>query len=233
MATSKRKSVSVRADEANLRHMRELEPQLDRLIDEATARNRSVPAKPERDPAVLEPANDDGIDPFGFDATYDMKMRGVLELVYTRAFRVRTHAIDRIPPSGRCFLVADGGQTLDGLLLKMAVKLEHRTPRDVRWLSEDLAPMFGAIVGRLGAVRACRENAERLLAREALVASFSRLEASVEIAQRMQAPVVPVAIVRSRRAQIHVGEVIDLPTASIGKAVDRVRAGLRSLGTRA
>jgi hypothetical protein len=228
MATAKRKPA--RADDASLQPMRGLEAQLDRLIDEASARNVSVPTKEKAAPVQLQPAKQDDIDPFGFDPAYDTKMRGVLELAYTRYFRVRVHAIDRIPSSGRCLIVADPGRTLDGLLLKMAVKLEHRSPRDVRLLTDDLAPLFGAVVSRLGAVRACPENAERLLSREALVASFGRLETYVDVAVKMQAPIVPVAVIRSRRVHIHVGEPIG---SSASKAIDRVRAGLALVGKRA
>jgi hypothetical protein len=242
MASSKRKPVReiasdrtafARADEAGLGPMRGLEAQLDRLIDEASARNSSVPerAPPRREPlpVLLERANEaDDVDPFGLDPAYDTKTRGVLELVYTRYFRVRVHAVDRIPSAGRCLIVADRGRPLDGLLLKMAVKLEHRAPRDVRWLSDDLAPLFGAAMSRLGAVRACRENAERLLLREALVASFAKIDTSVELALKMRAPIVPVAVFRAGRADIHVGEPI-ADGGSLGEVVDRVRAGLRSL----
>jgi 1-acyl-sn-glycerol-3-phosphate acyltransferase len=45
----------------------------------------------------------------------------------------------------------------------------------VRWLAEDFIfhfPFVGAFSNRLGAVRACQENAERLLRQEALVAVF-------------------------------------------------------------
>lgn len=159
------------------------------------------------------------VDDFGFDPIYEQKARSVLEFVYTRYFRVETTGIDRVPSHGRCLLVANHSGTLplDGVMLKTAVKLEHASPRDVRWLTEDFIyhmPYLGSMMNRLGAVRACQENAERLLAKEQLVAVFPegvkgigklfseryRLQrfgrgGFIKLCLRTQTPIVPVAIV--------------------------------------
>ena len=63
----------------------------------------------------------------------------------------------------------------DGMVIKLAVKLEHPAHRIVRPLVEDFIyhfPFLGASTSRVGAVRACQENAERLLSKEELVAVF-------------------------------------------------------------
>jgi 1-acyl-sn-glycerol-3-phosphate acyltransferase len=159
------------------------------------------------------------VDDFGFDPTYEQKARTVLEFLYTRYFRVETRGIERVPSRGRCLLVANHSGTLplDGVMLKTAVKLEHHAPRDVRWLTEDFIyhmPYLGSMMNRLGAVRACQENAERLLSREQLVAVFPegvkgigklfseryRLQrfgrgGFIKLCLRTQTPIVPVAIV--------------------------------------
>ncbi|MBX3231613.1 MAG: acyltransferase family protein [Labilithrix sp.] len=159
------------------------------------------------------------VDDFGFDPVYDQKLRGVLEFLYTRYFRVTTTGIDRVPARGRCLLVANHSGTLplDGLMLKTAVKLEHPAPRDVRWLTEDFIthmPWLGSTMNRLGAVRAHQENAERLLAKEQLVAVFPegvkgigklfgeryRLQrfgrgGFIKLCLRTKTPIVPVAVV--------------------------------------
>src|SRR5262249_15000577 len=52
---------------------------------------------------------------------------------------------------------------------------EHPARRDLRWLTEDFVfylPFVGASLNRLGAVRACQENAERLLSRERIIGVF-------------------------------------------------------------
>ena len=159
------------------------------------------------------------VDDFGFDPIYDEKVRGLLEFLHTKYFRVTCDGIDRIPASGRCLLVANHSGTvpLDGVMLKTAVKLEHSAARDVRWLTEDHIyhlPFVGSIMNRLGAVRACQENAERLLAKEKLVAVFPegvkgigklfseryRLQrfgrgGFIKLCLRTGTPIVPVAIV--------------------------------------
>jgi 1-acyl-sn-glycerol-3-phosphate acyltransferase len=159
------------------------------------------------------------VDDFGFDPIYEQKARTALEFLYTRYFRIETTGIDRVPSRGRCLLVANHSGTLplDGVMLRTAVKLEHASPRDVRWLTEDFIyhmPYLGSIMNRLGAVRACQENAERLLAKEQLVAVFPegvkgigklfseryRLQrfgrgGFIKLCLRTNTPIVPVAIV--------------------------------------
>jgi 1-acyl-sn-glycerol-3-phosphate acyltransferase len=117
------------------------------------------------------------VDDFGFDPTYEEKLRPFFDFLYERWFRVEASGVDKIPHEGRCLLVANHSGTLpfDGIMLRTAVKRGHPKQRDVRWLAEDFIfhfPFLGAFSNRLGAVRACQENAERLLRNEALVAVF-------------------------------------------------------------
>jgi 1-acyl-sn-glycerol-3-phosphate acyltransferase len=61
------------------------------------------------------------------------------------------------------------------MMLRSAVRLEHPSSRELRWLAEDFIfylPFAGAFFNRIGAVRACQENAERLLKKGSLVAVF-------------------------------------------------------------
>jgi 1-acyl-sn-glycerol-3-phosphate acyltransferase len=114
------------------------------------------------------------VDDFGFDPIYDAKLKPALDFLYDKYFRVETSGIASVPKSGRCLLVANHSGTLplDGVMIKAAVKREGR---DVRWLTEDFIyhmPYLGSAMNRLGAVRACQENAERLLSKEQLVAVF-------------------------------------------------------------
>ena len=60
-------------------------------------------------------------------------------------------------------------------MLKMAIRLEHPERDELRWLTEDFVahmPFLGTFLNRVGAVRACQENAARLLAKDKLVAVF-------------------------------------------------------------
>ena len=164
------------------------------------------------------------VDDFGFDPIYESKLRGVLEFLYSRYFRVETEGVDQVPSEGRCLLVANHSGTLpyDGVMIKVAVKREHPAHRDVRWLAEDFIfhfPFLGSFSNRIGAVRACQENAERLLRKEALVAVFPegvkgigqlfkeryRLQrfgrgGFIKLCLRTGTPIVPVAVLGAEEA---------------------------------
>jgi 1-acyl-sn-glycerol-3-phosphate acyltransferase len=164
------------------------------------------------------------VDDFGYDPIYDQKVMPLLNFLYEKYFRVEALGVDKIPESGRCLLVANHSGTLpyDGVMIKACVKRAHSKHRDVRWLAEDFIfhfPFLGSITNRIGAVRACQENAERLLRQEALVAVFPegvkgigklfkeryKLQrfgrgGFVKLCLRTQTPVIPVAVVGAEEA---------------------------------
>jgi 1-acyl-sn-glycerol-3-phosphate acyltransferase len=189
---------------------------------EATWRDRFAgDFRPNEEARLLagQPTGGDDVDEFGYDPAYERKVLPLLELLYEKYFRVETHAIEHIPAEGRCLLVANHSGTLplDGLMLRLAVRREHPGRRGVRWLAEDGIfhfPFLGNMTNRVGAVRACQENAERLLENESLVAVFPegqkgigklfrdryRLQrfgrgGFVKLCLRTRTPIVPVAIV--------------------------------------
>jgi 1-acyl-sn-glycerol-3-phosphate acyltransferase len=117
------------------------------------------------------------VDDFGFDPHVDAKLKPLLELVCQRYFRVELVGAEQLPPAGRALMVANRGGTLpwDGLVLRTALRSARPELSPVRWLAEDSVihfPFMGVVMNRLGAVRACPENAERLLAQDRLVAVF-------------------------------------------------------------
>lgn len=206
---------------------------------EAAGPRSRPPAPPESDATVFDSAREllsteyylrqwgrigmrdrsEEVDDFGFDPVYAAKVRPLLDFLYTTYFRVRTVGVENVPAEGRCLLVANHSGTvpLDGVMIRTAIKREHPRARDVRWLSEDFVhhfPFVGSLGTRLGAVRACQENAERLLAHEELVCVFPegikgigklfreryRLQrfgrgGFVKLCLRTQTPIVPVAVV--------------------------------------
>jgi 1-acyl-sn-glycerol-3-phosphate acyltransferase len=107
-------------------------------------------------------------------------------------------------------------------MVRTAVRLEHENKREVRWLAEDFIyhlPFVGAFMNRIGAVRACQENAERLLKQERCVLVFPegikgigklyrdryRLQrfgrgGFIKLAIRAKAPIVPVSIIGAEEA---------------------------------
>ena len=159
------------------------------------------------------------VDDFGFDPVYERKVLPFFDFLYDRYFRVEVEGAANVPPEGRCLLVGNHSGTLpyDGMMLKLAMKREHPQKRDVRWLAEDFIfhfPFLGSFTNRVGAVRACQENAERLLKQDALVAVFpegvkgigklfkQRYQLQrfgrggfIKLCLRTQTPIVPVAIV--------------------------------------
>lgn len=159
------------------------------------------------------------VDDFGWDPIYDAKLRPFVDFLYQRWFRVSVEGAANVPAVGRCLVVANHSGTvpLDGVMLKAAIRSDHPAHRDVRWLAEDFIfhfPFLGSITNRLGAVRACQENAERLLGQEALLAVFpegvkgigklykDRYQLQrfgrggfVKLCLRTRTPIVPLAIV--------------------------------------
>ena len=123
-----------------------------------------------------------------------------------------------IPP-GPVILVANhsGALPFDGPMVQQALCRERADLHEARWLVEDQifhAPFLGTLGNRLGAIRACPENALRLLAEARPLIVFpegvqgigkvfrERYQLKrfgrggfVKIALRTGAPIVPVAVV--------------------------------------
>lgn len=159
------------------------------------------------------------VDDFGLDQTYEARVQPLLDALYARYFRVGIQGVENIPQEGGALLVCNHSGTLpwDGVMLKTA--LRHALPgrRSLRWLTDDYvfhAPFLGAWLNRIGAVRACPENAERLLERGELLAVFpegvkgigkpyrERYQLQrfgrgghIKLALRMGVPLIPVGIV--------------------------------------
>ena len=140
-------------------------------------------------------------------------------------FRVDTEGTHHIPDEGRCLIVSNhsgGPLPYDGVMLRTTVRREHPKQRELRWLAEDFIyylPFVGAVMNRIGAVRACQENAERLLASGKAVAVFPegakgigklykdryKLQrfgrgGFIRLCLRTQTPIVPCAIVGAEEA---------------------------------
>ncbi|HEY0095766.1 MAG TPA: lysophospholipid acyltransferase family protein, partial [Archangium sp.] len=158
------------------------------------------------------------IDEYGKDAALGGVMQPVLDFFYERYWRVSVQGASHVP-SGPVLLVANhsGALPFDGPVLQQALSRERPDLQEARWLAEDQvfhAPMLGTLMNRLGAVRACPENALRLLdelrpvivfpegiqglskpfAQRYQLKRFGR-GGFVKLALRTGAPIVPVAIV--------------------------------------
>ncbi|WP_395843829.1 1-acyl-sn-glycerol-3-phosphate acyltransferase [Archangium violaceum] len=158
------------------------------------------------------------IDEYGKDAELGGVLHPVLDFLYERYWRVSVQGASHVP-GGPVLLVANhsGALPFDGPMLQQALSRERPDLQEARWLAEDqvfYAPMLGTLINRLGAVRACPENALRLLdelrpvivfpegiqglgkpfAQRYQLKRFGR-GGFVKLALRTGAPIVPVAIV--------------------------------------
>ena len=159
------------------------------------------------------------VDEFGLDPHSEERARPYLEALCKHYFRAQVDGASHVPEAGPALLVANrsGALPWDGLILRTALRMGRPELPALRWLSEDSVihyPFLGVFLNRLGAVRACPENAERLLAQRRLVAVFPegaqgsnklfrdryRLQrfgrgGYVRLALKHGAPIVPTAIV--------------------------------------
>ncbi|HWE28987.1 MAG TPA: 1-acyl-sn-glycerol-3-phosphate acyltransferase [Polyangia bacterium] len=159
------------------------------------------------------------VDEFGRDPHVAARVEPMLDFLYKSYFRVETRGLGHIPDDGRGLIVANHSGTLpyDGAMIMHAVRTEHRTQREVRPLVEDFVfhfPYLGTLMNRIGGVRACPENAERLLHQDQLVAVFpegikgigklykERYQLQrfgrggfIKLALKSDAPIIPTAVV--------------------------------------
>lgn len=117
------------------------------------------------------------VDEFGMDPYLTQKIKPLFDFLYYKYWRITTTGIGNIPSDGRALIVANHSGTLpyDGSMLKTAIMNEHSTRKDARFLVEDFVyhmPILGSFMYRIGGVRACPENAERLLNTGHLVIVF-------------------------------------------------------------
>lgn len=107
-------------------------------------------------------------DDFGLDRDALERAEPVFEFMRERYWRVEIEGAQRVPHRGPCLFVANRSGLLpyDGLMLAHLLEsLGHARSR-TRFLVEDelvSQPFAQAFLARLGGVRACRENVDRLL----------------------------------------------------------------------
>jgi 1-acyl-sn-glycerol-3-phosphate acyltransferase len=170
------------------------------------------------------------LDEYGRDSKLVSELQPLLDFLYERYWRVSVQGADQLP-SGGAILVANhsGALPYDGPVATLAIMRERPDLREPRWLVEDQifhAPVLGTLFNRLGAVRACPENALRLLDEQRPVLVFpegyqglskpfaQRYQLKrfgrggfVKLALRTGAPIIPVAIVGSEETSPLLGRI--------------------------
>jgi len=164
------------------------------------------------------------IDEFGLDDDALRRTRPLLDFLVDRWWRVRLAGREFVPDTGACLFVANRSGILpfDGLVLSHAIQRAHPSGERPRFLVADWLmglPFAHATLAQLGGVRACRENAQRLLESKRFVVAFPeggkgatkvfreryRLQrfgrgGAVRLALEIGAPIVPVGIVGAEEA---------------------------------
>ena len=116
------------------------------------------------------------LDDFGMDAEFVRAASPLLDLLYKRWWRIEVDGVESIPRGEPVLFVANRSGVLpwDGLMVADAVARLEGCDRP-RFLIADwliTLPWVQPSVARLGGVRACRENAERLLRTGRSVVAF-------------------------------------------------------------
>lgn len=117
------------------------------------------------------------VDEFGMDELAVKRAASLLEFLRIYFFRVEVAGLDGVPTEGPVLFVANRSGLLpyDGLMISHLVARAHPRRERPRFLIADwliTLPFAQSFLARLGGVRACRENAERLLQRGHSVIAF-------------------------------------------------------------
>ncbi|HEY8210488.1 MAG TPA: lysophospholipid acyltransferase family protein [Myxococcaceae bacterium] len=163
------------------------------------------------------------VDPYGKDAELVETFQPISDFLYDRYWRVSVIGAEHVPEGG-AILVGNhsGAIPADGPVLRQALQRERPELPEARWLVEDQifnTPFLGTLFNRMGAVRACPENAFRLLEERRPVIVFPEGVQGIakpfrqryqlkrlgrggfaKLAVRSGLPIVPVAIIGAEEA---------------------------------
>ncbi len=161
----------------------------------------------------------DEFDEFGMDPRFKERVKPLFDFLYYDYWRVSVKGLNHIPNEGAGLIVPNHSGTFpyDGAMIAEGIVNDHPSRKDVRFLVEDFVyhfPFMGTFMYRIGGVRACPENCERLLSKKHLVTVFPegikgigkayknryRLQrfgrgGFIKLALRTQSPIIPTAVI--------------------------------------
>ncbi len=182
------------------------------------------------------------VDEFGMDAAVVEVVLPFFQFLYYQYFRVEVEGAEHISRKGPALLIANHSGSIaiyDGAIVNLAVYNNSPDQRRVRYLVDDFVyylPFVGTFYQRIGGIRACHENAMRLLDQGHMVVVFpegvngvgklydQRYQLQrfgrggyVRLAMRAGVPIIPTAIVGAE--EIHpliwksekIGKIFGLP----------------------
>jgi 1-acyl-sn-glycerol-3-phosphate acyltransferase len=173
-------------------------------------------------------------DPFGFDPALRGRVKPFFRFLYKYYWRVEVEGIENIPADGPVLLAANHSGTLpfDAAMISIAVEDEHPARRIVRMLYAKFVndlPGIGTLFNRLGGVQASTANGAVLLKRGEAVGIFPEGEEALgkpyhqayclrpfrtgvaHLSTRVQAPVVPVAVIGAEETSRALFRIAQLP----------------------
>lgn len=114
--------------------------------------------------------NENGVDQFGFDPEFAVRVGPALAWVYENYFRVEAFGVDNVP-DGRCLVIPNhsGQLPFDAMMVSMAVFLERTQPRILRAMVEKFVttlPFVSVFFERCGQLIGTPDNCRRLLSSE-------------------------------------------------------------------
>ncbi len=173
-------------------------------------------------------------DPFGFDPLLRARVKPFFRFLYKYYWRVEVEGLEHVPTEGPVLLAANHSGTLpfDAAMISLAVEDEHPAHRIVRMLYAKFVtelPAIGTLFSRLGGVEASTANGALLLKRGEAVGIFPEGEEAlgkpyhqayclrpfrtgvVHLSTRVNAPVVPVAVIGAEETSRALFRVAQLP----------------------
>lgn len=125
---------------------------------------------------LSRPANEYGVDPFGFDLDYTLSAISPFIWLYRHYFRVQCEGIEQVP-AGRVLLISNhsGQLPLDGTMIGVAMLLEAEPPRAIRAMVERWVPSLpfvSTFMARTGQIVGTPENCRRLLEHDEAICVF-------------------------------------------------------------